>query len=92
MDIDTTSSNTPLQTSTLKQTANDSMHAQLKNDNMFEDTGFDYELPPVKGKKKQTWFEELELYEGSHDQEIKRLRSTLLLPLRTFSRQTTCQI
>src|SRR5215216_3389792 len=36
MDIDTTSSNTPLQTSLSKQTANDSMHAQPKNDNMFE--------------------------------------------------------
>ena len=54
MDVNTTSNLTPSQT-TPKQTANDSMHAHHNNNNMFEDTGFDYILPPVeKGKKKQS--------------------------------------
>ena len=69
MDVDTTFTLTPSQT-TPKLTANDSMHAHNNNDNMFEYTGFDYILPPVeKGKKKQSWSEELEQNEGSHDQE-----------------------
>jgi hypothetical protein len=55
MDIDNTSTSTPLQPSLPIQTANDSMHAKPKDDDFFNDTGFDYVLPPVeKGKQKQT--------------------------------------
>ena len=93
MDVDNTSNFTPSQP-TLKQTANDSMHAHNNNDNMFEDTGFDYILPPIeKGKKKQSWSEELEQNEGSHDQENQGATYNIITaPTRFYVTDSTSDI
>ncbi|CAI2186577.1 17926_t:CDS:1, partial [Funneliformis geosporum] len=42
MEVDTTSNFTPPSPIILKQTTNDSIHANNNKDNMFDDTGFDY--------------------------------------------------
>ena len=71
MEVDSTitlpvdnTSNTP------KQSTNDSMHAHASNKGLFEDTAYEQILPDnIKGKNKQTWSDEMEENDESHDQE-----------------------
>ena len=85
MDVDPIIVLSVQQTSTLPtQTANDSMHAKDNNDNMFKDTGFDYQLPPtVIVKDNNSWADDME-NEESREQENSGATYNIITALTHF--------
>src|SRR5215216_3850393 len=94
MDVDTTSVPSDQQTpSSPKLTTNDSMHAKDNVENMFKDTGFDYNLSPiVKGKDNKSWVDDMENDESREQENKGATYNIITAPTRFYATDNASDI